>query len=65
MLNDTAVWFDAYKQIYYAEYENQDEDDWYSDRKGSTEYEFTLTDEGGDVVMSEWHWWGKNLPLKL
>ena len=51
--DDSAIWFDAYKQIYYAEYENQDDDDWYSDRKGSTEYEFILTDDGGDVVMSE------------
>jgi hypothetical protein len=50
---DPAVWFALYKALYYAEYENQEEDDWISDRKGSTEYAYILSDEDGDEVMSD------------
>ena len=50
---DPATWFELYKKLYYLEYENNEEDDWFSDRKGTTEYQFTLTDESGDEVMSE------------
>jgi hypothetical protein len=50
---DQATWFELYKALYHLEYENQEEDDWLSDRKGTTEYQFILTDESGDEVMSE------------
>lgn len=50
--SDPAVWFQLYKELYYLEYENTEEDDWISDRKGTTEYEFNLTDERGEEVMS-------------
>lgn len=51
--DDPETWFSLYKALYYLEYENQDEDDWISDRKGTTEHEFILTDEDGDEVISE------------
>lgn len=51
--SDPEIWFQLYKELYYLEYENADEDDWISDRKGFTEYSFILTDETGEEVMSE------------
>jgi hypothetical protein len=50
---DPATWFELYKQLYYGEYVNQDEDYWVSDIKGFTEYEYSLTNEKGDEVISE------------
>ena len=51
--SDPNIWFELYKQLYYAEYENQEEDDWVSDRKGFTEYSFSLEDADGEVIASE------------
>ena len=51
--SDPAIWFELYKELYYLEYENTEEDDWISDRKGTTEYQFTLTDENGEEVISD------------
>lgn len=51
--SDPNVWFELYKKLYYAEYANQDEDDWVSDRKGFTEYNFSLEDSDGEVIVSE------------
>ncbi len=48
--DDAQIWFDAYKELYYAEYENQEEDYWISDAKGYTEYQYELFDESGGVV---------------
>jgi hypothetical protein len=50
---DPAIWFSLYKEVNYLEYENQEEDDWVSDRKGSTEYEFILSDDDGNEVLSD------------
>ena len=47
---DPELWFDAYKELYYAEYENQESDYWISDAKGSTEYQYELFDQTGNVV---------------
>ncbi len=48
--DDPQVWFEAYKELYYPEYENQEADYWISDAKGSTEYQYNLfDDEGNDV----------------
>lgn len=51
--DDPETWFSLYKALNFIEYEHQDEDDWFSDRKGTTEYEFILSNEDGDEVMSE------------
>jgi len=50
---DPVVWFELYKQLYYGEYENQDDDYWVSDIKGFTEYEYCLTNDKGEQVISE------------
>lgn len=51
--SDPVVWFELYKKLYYAEYENQDDDDWVSDRKGFTEYSYSVEDADGEVIASE------------
>ena len=51
--SDPAVWFELYKKLYYAEYENQDDDDWVSDRKGFTEHSYFIEDADGEVIASE------------
>jgi hypothetical protein len=50
---DQATWFELYRGLDHLEYENREEDDWLSDRQGTTDYQFILTDESGDEVMSE------------
>lgn len=50
---DPAVWFELYQQLYYGEYENQDEDYWVSDIKGFTEHEYCLTNDKGEQVISK------------
>lgn len=49
---DPEVWFQAYKELYYAEYENQEDDYWISDAEGSTEYQYDLFDDAGNVIAS-------------
>ena len=51
--SDPAVWFELYKKLYYAEYENQYDDDWVSDRKGFTEHSYSIEDADGEVIASE------------
>ncbi len=51
--DDPEIWFQLYLELEYSEYRNQDNDDWISDRNGSTDYFFTLTDENGEEVMSD------------
>jgi hypothetical protein len=38
--------------LYHIEYENCEDDDWFSDRKGSTEHNYQLEDSNGDVIDS-------------
>jgi hypothetical protein len=47
---DPEIWFEAYKELYYAEYENQEDDYWISDAKGSTEYQYDFFDADGNTV---------------
>ena len=51
--SDPTVWFELYKKLYYAEYQNQDDDDWVSDRKGFTEYSYSIEDADGELIASE------------
>jgi hypothetical protein len=39
---DPELWLRLYEHLYYAEYENQEEDNWVSDNKGFTEYDFSI-----------------------
>ena len=50
--SDPSLWFDLYQNLYHSEYALQDEDDWYSDRKGTTEHSFELENSAGDVIES-------------
>ena len=47
---DPNLWFDLYQSLYYAEYANQEEDDWVSDLNGTTEHNFVLEDSDGNAV---------------
>lgn len=48
--SDPATWFELYKKVPYQEYENEEPDDYYSDRKGTSEYEWTLKNAKGKEV---------------
>ena len=50
--SDPNIWFQLYQQLYYAEYENAEEDYWVSDIKGFTEYSYELTDTEDNVIES-------------
>ena len=51
--SDPELWYDLYKKLYYAEYQNKDDDDWISDRKGTTEYSYSLEDADGVEIVSD------------
>lgn len=50
--SDPSIWFELYQMLDHSDYENCDEDDWVSDREGTTESNFELEDESGDVIDS-------------
>jgi hypothetical protein len=50
--SDPNIWFELFQKVYYLEYENQDDDDWVSDRKGTTEYVYELRDSDDNVIES-------------
>jgi len=50
--SDPSVWFQLYQMLYHIEYENCEDDDWFSDRKGSTEHQYQLEDSNSDVIDS-------------
>lgn len=50
---DPAEWLALYRNLYYLEYANQDDDYWISDSKGTTEYIYIIEDEDGDEVIRE------------
>lgn len=50
--SDPSLWFQLYQMLYHLEYENDEEDDWFSDRKGSTEHRYQLEDSDGNVIDS-------------
>ena len=51
--DDPTIWFELYKKLDYREYANQDEDQWVSQYKGTTEYEYVIEDEDGNQIISE------------
>ena len=50
--SDPSIWFDLYQNLYHSEYYEQEDDDWYSDRKGTTQHSFDLEDSDGDLIES-------------
>jgi len=50
--SDPNVWFQLFQNLYYAEYENAEEDYWVSDIKGFTEYSYELVDSDDNVIDS-------------
>jgi hypothetical protein len=50
--SDPNVWFQLFQNLYYAEYENAEEDYWVSDIKGFTEYSYELVDSDNNVIDS-------------
>ena len=51
--SDPNIWFALYKELHHSEYANQDDDDWISDRNGSTEHEYALEDEEKNIISSD------------
>ncbi len=50
--SDPNIWFELFQKVYYLEYENRLDDDWVSDRNGTTEYCFELRDKSDNVIGS-------------
>ena len=50
--SDPNIWFELFQKVYHLEYENEDEQDWVSDRKGTTEYFYELRDGDDNVIDS-------------
>ena len=48
--SDPSVWFELFQLLYYAEWENDEDDDWVSDREGFSKIEFELEDSDGNVI---------------
>ena len=50
--SDPNIWFQLFQHLYYAEYENAEDDYWVSDIKGFTEYTYELVDSDDNVIDS-------------
>ena len=50
--SDPSVWFQLYQMLYHGEYYNCEDEDWISDRNGSTEQVYQLEDGEGNVIDS-------------
>ena len=50
--SDPNVWFQLFQNLYYAEYENAEEDYWVSDIKGFTEHTYELVDSDDNLIDS-------------
>jgi|LakMenEpi03Aug12_release.lakeMendotaPanAssembly.Ray.scaffolds.fasta_scaffold1072542_1 hypothetical protein len=48
--SDPNIWFELFQKVYHLEYENEDEEDWVSERKGTTEYCFELRDHNDNAI---------------
>jgi hypothetical protein len=48
--DDPGIWFDILQKLDYSNYDEQEEDDWVSDRDDTTKYSFKLENSEGDLI---------------
>jgi hypothetical protein len=49
--NDPNVWFEAYQKIDSGEFGSQEPDRWISEENGTTNFDYELFDESGNIIL--------------